>query len=193
MPLEIEAKMAVPSLEPVRARLVECGAARLGDFLEVNTFFDTEGRSLLAADEGLRLRLNRNAGTGEQENIITYKGPRQAGAVKSREEIELTVTEPENAAALFERLGYLRVLSFEKRRQSWKLADCKVELDELPHLGSFVEVEGPAEASVLQVRRVLGLDDHPIVKPSYIAMLVDYLKERGDSRRSVTFADAAAE
>jgi adenylate cyclase, class 2 len=191
MTVEIEAKMSVPSLDAVRGRLRERGAMPVGDFLETNTFFDTEDRSLLAADEGLRLRLNRNAAAGTQENVITYKGPRQQGVVKAREEIEIAVSDPGQATALLERLGYRPVLSFEKRRQTWKLDGCKVELDELPFLGPFVEVEGPDEPTVLKVRQSLGLEDRPIVKPSYVAMLMSYLQERGDTRKQITFADAA--
>ena len=94
---------------------------------------------------GLRLRTNHDSATGTETHIITWKGPRQPGALKSREEVELTVTDPADAALLLEKLGYVKVLTFEKRRQSWQLGGCKVELDELPLLGSFVEVEGPGE------------------------------------------------
>jgi adenylate cyclase, class 2 len=191
MPVEIEAKMSVADLAPVRARLSELGAEPAGQNLETNTFFDTEDRSLLAADEGLRLRHNRNTSTGADEHIITYKGPRQHGKLKSRDEVELTVANSENAAELLERLGFVRMLSFEKRRESWKLGGCKVELDELPYLGSFIEVEGPAEEQVLAVREQLGLADRPIVRSSYIALLMGYLQEHGHKRRVVTFADAA--
>jgi adenylate cyclase class IV len=45
-----------------------------------------------------------------------------------------------------------------------------VELDELPHLGCFVEIEGPDEQSVLAVRDRLGLAGPGITK-SYLAML----------------------
>jgi adenylate cyclase class 2 len=65
-----------------------------------------------------------------------------------------------------------------------------VELDELPYLGSFVEVEGPDEATVLAVREQLGLSDRPIVKSSYIALLMGHLQERGQTRKIVTFTDA---
>ena len=189
MPVETEAKMVVEDLEAVRARLGEAGATLLGRFHEINTFFDTEDRALLAGDEGLRLRINRDRETGRAENIVTFKGPLQVGALKTREEIEVTVGEPDQMAALFERLGYVRMMSFEKRRDSWKMADCKVELDELPHLGSFVEVEGPGERAVLKVRERLGLSDRPIVKTSYVAMLVGHLKQHGDVRL-VRFSDA---
>ena len=42
--------------------------------------------------------------------------------------------------------------------RSWKLGGCTVELDELPHLGTFVEIEGPSEAAILKVRDQLQLD-----------------------------------
>jgi adenylate cyclase class 2 len=192
MPVEIEAKMSVPDLEPVRARLRELNAEATGRTLETNTFFDTEDRSLLAADEGLRLRRNLNAETNADEHIVTYKGPRQHGQLKSRDEIEVTVGSSEDATQLLERLGFVRMLSFEKRRESWKLGGCKVELDELPYLGTFVEVEGPDDRSVLAVREQLGLADRPMVRSSYIALLMGYLQERGQNRRVVTFADADA-
>lgn len=190
MAVEIEAKMAVPDLEPFRAKLKELNAEFAGINLETNTFFDTEDRSLLAADEGLRLRRNIDTTTQADEHIITYKGPRQHGKLKSRDEVELTVADSHNASELLEKLGFVRTLSFEKRRESWKLGGCKVELDELPYLGSFVEIEGPAEDPVLAVREQLGLSDRPIVKSSYISLLMGYLQERGNKKSVVTFADA---
>jgi adenylate cyclase class 2 len=191
MAVEIEAKMTVESFDGVRARLREAGAAGPVEHLEVNTFFDTEDRSLLAADEGLRLRLDRLVATGNERHIITYKGPRQMGPLKSREELEVEVSDPASATSLLERLGYLRTLSFEKRRESWELDRCKVELDELPHLGKFVEVEGPDEASVMRVRERLGLASRPIVKSGYIALLMSYLQERGQTTKNVRFAGTA--
>ena len=190
MAVEIEAKMTVESFDPARARLREVGAAGPVEHFEVNTFFDTEDRSLLAADEGLRLRRDRLVATGTERHIITYKGPRQMGPLKSREELEVEVSDPASATTLLERLGYLRTLSFEKRRESWELDGCKVELDELPHLGKFVEVEGPNEASVMRVRERLGLASRPIVKSGYIALLMSHLQERGQLTKDVRFEGA---
>src|SRR5436309_2052695 len=97
MPVEIEAKMSVESFEPVRDRLREVGARRAGEHLELNTFFDTEDRSLLAADEGLRLRLEQEVPAGRERRIITWKGPRQLGPLKSREEMEIEVADGDAA------------------------------------------------------------------------------------------------
>jgi hypothetical protein len=90
---------------------------------------------------------------------------------------------------LLERLGLARMLSFEKRRESWR-SRCKVELDELPYLGCFVEVEGPAEQPVSAVRNNSASSDRPIVSSSYVALLMGHLQERGQTTKIVTFADA---
>jgi adenylate cyclase, class 2 len=190
MPVEIEAKMAVESFDAVRAKLRETGATPAGAHFEVNTFFDTDARGLLARGEGLRLRMNRDAATGREDYVVTYKGPRRPGPLKSREEIEFDVAPGAAASELFERLGYRRTMSFEKRRETWELGGCKVELDEVPILGRFVEVEGPDAPTVLSVRDRLGLSERPIVKDSYIALLTRHLTEKGEMRTEVTFAGA---
>ena len=118
---------------------------------------------------------------------ITFKGPRQHGQLKNRAETETTVGSFPAAAELLECLGYIRILSFEKRRQSWTYQGCKVELDELPYIGSFVEIEGPGDELVLKVRQELQLADRPLIRASYIAMLMTHLQERGDARREISF------
>ena len=187
MPVEIEAKMKVEDLDGVRARLAECGAERAGLHFEVNTFYDTEDRTLLAADKGLRLRRNRDDATGGETYVLTFKGPRLHGPLKSRDEFELVVADGGDADQLLHALGYVTILSFEKRRESWTLGDCKVELDDLPHLGCFVEVEGPREEAVLRVRQMLRLADRPMIKTGYAALLSTWLQEHGKPQRVVRF------
>jgi adenylate cyclase class 2 len=99
----------------------------------------------------------------------------------------VTVGDGAAATALLEALGYHQILSFEKRRESWRLGGCKVELDELPHLGVYVEIEGPRDEAVMKVRETLKLTDRPLVKASYIAMLMTHLQESRDGQRVVKF------
>jgi adenylate cyclase class 2 len=188
MPVEIEAKMKVPDHASPRAQLQQLGATKVGEFLETNTFFDTEDRSLLAADHGLRIRVKRDVKANTEEFILTLKGPRLHGQLKSREETEVTVANARDMTTILEQLGFRVVLSFEKRRESWTLGGCHVELDDVPHLGTYVEIEGPGEDKVMKVREQLGLSDRPLVKASYIALLMTYLQEHGQSGRQVRFA-----
>jgi adenylate cyclase class 2 len=187
MPQEIEAKLPVADFAAVRASLRELGATHVGSVLETNVFFDTGNRSLTAAHKGLRLRTNHDLSSNDDSYVITFKGPLQPGNVKTREEIELVVESADDARALLHQLGYNEILSFEKRRESWKMDGCKIELDEVPHLGKFVEIEGPHEQQVMQVRERLKLCDCPIIKTSYSEMLVEHLKRQGASQTHIGF------
>ena len=187
MPVEIEAKMKVTDLGPTRERLVAAGATLIGEFFERNVFFDTEDRSLLAADEGLRVRSAHNIRSNEHTSIVTFKGPRKHGPLKSRDETEVTVGDLAGANALLECLGFKRTLSFEKHRESWSLGGCRFELDEIPFLGFYVEIEGPKEDTVMKMREQFALADRPVVRASYIALLMTHLQERGETTRDVTF------
>ncbi|HEX3357049.1 MAG TPA: class IV adenylate cyclase [Tepidisphaeraceae bacterium] len=187
MPVEIEAKIKVPDHASLREKLKSLGAEKIGEFFETNTFFDTDDHALRDGDRGLRIRSNRNIATNDEKFIVTLKGPRLRGELKSREEYEVGVDDAEKMAAVFGQLGYYAVLSFEKRRERWMLEGCHVELDELPHLGTFVEIEGDGEASVMKVRERLGLSDRPLINEGYIALLMAHLKERDETSRKITF------
>jgi len=177
MAIETEIKLKVASHAAVRDQLTALGAMRLGSAMELNVFFDTPDRALLAQDRGLRLRTTRDLKRSGTTHVVTYKGPRQAGPVKRREEIEFSVDGADAAAQVFAALGYQKVLAFEKRRESWKFGDCKIELDEVPHLGTFVEIEGDDERTVMSVRGKLDLDDSESVADSYIALLMKWREQ----------------
>jgi adenylate cyclase, class 2 len=187
MPIEIEAKIQVPDHAPVREKLRSMGAKKVGEYFETNTFFDTNDHTLRDADRGLRIRRNRDVGTKEEEFILTMKGPRLQGELKSREENEVTIDNAEQMATVLDRLGYRAVLSFEKRRERWLLGGCHVELDELPHLGTFVEIEGDGDASVMKVREQLGLSGEPLINEGYIALLMAFIEEQGLESRRIQF------
>ena len=190
MAVELEAKMSVEAFDPVRAKLREVGATRAGEHFEVNTFFDTPSRALAEAKYGLRLRVQRDAATGAERSFVTWKGRQHPGPLKSREEVEFEASPGDAAGLLFERLGYVRTFSFEKRRETWRLNACTVELDEVPLLGKFVEIEGPDEQTIFAAREQLGLSDRPIEKGGYVGLLKGHLQERGQTGHRVTFPAA---
>ena len=179
MPIEIEIKLKVDDLAPVRAKLQQLGATPAGEVLETNVFFDTPERDLLGSDCGLRLRQSRNLGTGQEKLVVTFKGPRAEGRVKRREEIEVKVDALDATVDLLARLGYTRFLSFEKRRESWRIDKSIVELDTLPNLGSYVEIEAASEADVNKMQGRLGLTHLTPVTKSYPDLVAHHLMDRG--------------
>ena len=59
----------------------------------------------------------------------------------------------------------------------WKVDGCEVCLDELPRLGTFVEVEGPDEDAITGVLEKLDLQNEPHITQSYASMLADVLNQ----------------
>src|SRR5688572_30827514 len=106
MAVEIEAKIKVDDLAPTRAKLQEAGAKFVADQFEINAIFDTDDRSLLAADKGLRVRLAKDVKTNEQSVTLTFKGPRKHGPLKSRQENELKADDFDAAVELLEALNF---------------------------------------------------------------------------------------
>ncbi len=176
MGIEIEAKMKVDDLGMVRKRLIRLRAKRRGVAREINTFFDKRKGTLRKSGKGLRIRVATKS-RGEMRCTVTMKGPLKKGSLKSREEIEFIVDDPKAAKQLLEHLGYQATLSFEKRRESWEFRRCKIELDELPYLGKFVEIEGESTKRIMAVRKAMGLGDLDLIKTGYISMLARYVEE----------------
>src|SRR5215213_3837205 len=153
MPIEIEKKYRLEPgrLEALRRRLGEVGAEGRGTpEFEENIIYT--GPGLDPARRVLRLRRK-----GDRA-IFTYKERDPSGSpVKRQREEETEVADARALAAILEALGYRPALVYEKRRETWKIADTEVVIDELP-FGLFAEIEGE-EARILEVEKLLGLDD----------------------------------
>lgn len=186
MGVEIEAKMALPDLAGMQAQLKSVGADLVKTVLETNTFFDDGKRSLKSSDQGLRIRVEEDA-QGQRSARLTHKGPRAHGRLKSRSEHETVVDDPRQLAEVLAGLGYFPTLTFQKVRRHWRLNDCWVELDTLPHLGDFIEIEGPSEDAVMQTREALGLGGTPLIRASYSAMLDDHQNQHRVTSNVIRF------
>ena len=174
MPLEIEVKLKVVGHEGIVSKLRELGAVHHGMARETNIFFD-RGGELRGQDRGLRVRLTEGGGKA----LVTVKGPAGATGLRAREAFDIRCEPTEQVIPLLEALGFERMMSFEKERDTWELDGCLVELDTLPEFGTFVEVEGPSEEVVRGVQGKLGLGGVEAVKESYSAMVGKFLRERG--------------
>lgn len=186
MPTEIEAKFRVLTHDEVRARLIACGATRDGLVTETNVILDRADGSLRGAGCGLRVRSTRREDGSTGTTTLTFKGPRQAGPLKKRDEWEVSVSDAEAVERIMTGCGFVPVLSFEKRRESWHLDGCRVELDEPARLGRFVEVEGPGEDVIRSVQERIGLSDAQYVPDSYVQLLVAYCQAQGIADRRLS-------
>ena len=163
-PKEIEVKLRVATAEAAREALRRVGAVPERErHFEDNVLLDDERGSLRASGSVLRLRRTPHGG------VLTFKGPRQiAEGVKSREERETVVEDPEEALAIFLRLGYRPLFRYQKYRETWTHRGQEVEVDETP-IGVFLEIEGDRDGIHL-VARDLGFAPADYVSESYVGL-----------------------
>ncbi len=141
--LEIEQKFADADFAAIEKRLSEWNARRGEEHTEADHYFNAPDRDFARTDEAFRLRRVGSA------NFLTYKGPKQPGAVKVRTELEVPLRDGEEAAEQFMQLlahlGYRVVAVVRKQRRTYHLERggfaLTVCLDEVEQLGRFAEVE----------------------------------------------------
>jgi adenylate cyclase class 2 len=140
---------------------------------EDNVILDT--RNFALRSRGCLLRL-RTAGT---VSILTYKGPAVAGRYKSREELEIAISESGTALSIFEGLGFHRVFRYQKYRTEYSELGARgvVTLDKTP-IGCFLEVEG-SPGWIDRTARRLGFREQDYITASYTMLYVQFCAERG--------------
>ncbi len=183
MDTEIEAKLKVGSLDEVKNKLTGVGAEFLAEQLHKDYYFDDADRTLTKTDRCLRLR---RLAVGKKEKVLlTYKGAKEKDNFKKRKEVEIEVSDFESICELLSGLGYEKALVFEKRRRVWRLGKCEVTLDELPLLGSFVEIEGSDDREITDVQTKLALANLPHIPESYADLMAQKLSELGSEQKKV--------
>ncbi|MBN1393163.1 MAG: class IV adenylate cyclase [Sedimentisphaerales bacterium] len=183
MSIEIEAKLKVDSLEEIQRKLTALGAEFGQEQLQTDYHFDDMKMTLHKTDCCLRVRrqlVNKN-----ERFFLTYKGAKEKSLFKKRQEIEIEIADSDSILNLLSALGYEKVLTIEKKRLTWHLGDCIIALDELPLIGSFVEIEGPDEQKIAAVQKNLGLSGSPHIKKSYAALIKATLKKLGKEQKEV--------
>ena len=173
MPVEIEIKLRVADHDAVRRALESRGARFVSSVVETNYILDDAAGGLKQRGEGLRVRVNHTVRGETQPATLTFKGPRQPSAMKRREERETVIGDTDAALAILKSLGFTTVIQYQKQRESWIVDDCRVELDHIERLGSFVEIEGPTEHSIEAVRVAIGLSTAESIRKSYVRMVAE--------------------
>ncbi len=189
MGIEIEAKFRISDPAAMREKLLSAGAEATGTVLEENAYFDTPEAELRRSDCGLRIRTAKPSDGGVKRSVLTYKGPRREGELKIRAEEEIVIDSPDTAHAILSALGYCPTVSFQKRRESFRLGQARIELDELPELGFFLEIEAGNEKTVQATRKTLGLGNAPTITKTYAELVAEHLAGKSSKTNQLVFGN----
>lgn len=150
MKSEIEVKFLDVDFDEIREKLKALGAVceqpmRLMRRAIIDNEYMTTGK-----DSFLRVRDEGNKVT------MTYKQFDEL-SVDGAKEIEVTISDFDATVALFEQCGMPYRSIQESKRETWKLGNVEVVLDEWPWLKPYIEIEGENEADLRHVVERLGL------------------------------------
>lgn len=150
MNTEIEVKVLHVNHDEVRRRLLAIGAVCVEPMrLMRRVTFDN--LAMKAKNGWIRVR--------DEGDKITM-GYKQTDSlnIDGTKEIETTVGDFDAAVAIFKQLEIDGGSFQESKRESWRLGDTQIELDEWPWLDPYIEVEAPTEELVREVVAKLGFD-----------------------------------
>ncbi|MBA61515.1 MAG: class IV adenylate cyclase [Planctomycetaceae bacterium] len=182
MNYEVEQKFKVDDYSGLLQQLEDLGVCWGDTVRQEDAYFNHPTRDFAVTDEALRVRLDGS------EAMFTYKGPRIDSVTKTRQELELQVTNLGSEADLMKQ--FLSILGFtyvhcvikQRRKGTLKFQQQVVEvaLDQVEDLGMFVEFEvivaededAREQATVLlmQLTEPLSLGD--AITTGYLDMLL---------------------
>lgn len=147
---EYEAKFLSIDVAAIQTKLTALGATQtFPRTLLTRKIFEND-----ALDNGAWVRL-RDEGT---RSTLTLKQVTDSTTIDGTTEIETAVTDLHAMADILRRLGLREVRYQENYREEWRLGEVAFDFDTWPDLPTFVEIEGPDEASVRQASALLDLD-----------------------------------
>jgi adenylate cyclase class 2 len=173
---EIEAKFLNVDFDEVRAKLTELGAV-LEEPMRLMRRVIIEPDFIKERGENALLRL-RDEG---DKITLTWKEFRNQSLTGAFER-SVTVSNFDETVEILKAAG-LEYRSYqESKRETWKLDEVEIVLDEWPWINPYIEIEGPTEASVETTAEKLGFDWKDAVFGSADAIYkIEYphLKNRG--------------
>lgn len=168
--LEIEIKSPTGDAAGVEARLRELGAEFEGEVGQSDLYLAHPCRDFGSTDEALRVRQEGDRYT------LHYKGPKVDQETKTREEISVPLSHPEEMRMVLQRLGFREFATVEKTRRVYMLREVGISLDHVAGLGDFVELEVQGEDAEagrkLLYQRMSELGLERTERSSYLELLL---------------------
>lgn len=152
MKTEIEVKFLDVDFDEVRAKLMALGAVCEQPMrLMRRVIIDTPEMTQNGRDAFIRLR---DQGDKVTLTFKEFKSQSLTGA----EELEVVVGDFDMTLAILREGGLIHRSFQESKRETWKLHDTEVVLDEWPWLNHYIEIEADSEEAVRQAAKDLGFD-----------------------------------
>ena len=133
--IEIEIKAQITNNEDIKNKISAKGATLKGTKYQHDILLDPPQTDFSKTDQVLRIR------NTDGNWKLDYKTPRLDNETKSRKEFSLKIEDGKQLRDIFRWMDFKIVGEIEKTRETYHLNDMKINLDNVTHLGTFIEVE----------------------------------------------------
>ena len=157
MGTEIEVKILNINFELIQKKIENIGAKLKWHSLIETTVYDFPDRRLILSGGYVRVR---NEG---KKWRCTYKKKISSENTKTCEEIDFGISDPENMKTFLNKLGLEKILSFEKLRWHYKKGAVYFDIDEIPGIPKYLEIEAPSSSKIDSTLEKLGIDKSNVV------------------------------
>lgn len=184
---EVEVKISIDSFEEMENRILNVGAKKINQEVQIDSYFDHPCRTFQETDEALRVRFRRPIGGEELESStdlveLTYKGPKIDSTTKTRIESSAKLNNAEEITSILENLGFKTVAEITKTRQFFSLPTITISIDDVEDVGLFLELESivknndeidNARENIFAMVKELGLDPAQSIRESYLELYLN--------------------
>jgi adenylate cyclase class 2 len=202
---ETEIKLRISDSRALLRLLKKLGARPVGggtgSVHQENIIFDTPQGQLAKHGQLLRIRTeipkpnkSQRSGPPKKRFLLTFKRPMPKAIHKVSDELELEISDAGALCKIFEGLGMSGWFRYERYRTTFRLPTSQtwahgllIELDETP-IGTFVELEGPAEA-IDRAAEQLGFSKRDYILKNYLALYVEDCRRKGEEPRHMVFPE----
>lgn len=164
MHTEYELRVLEVDKEEVIKKLEKVGAKFCWDQVQRRYVYD-----FIPKLEGkwIRLRTNGIKTTLTIKDIVSSK-------IDGTRELEIEVSDFENANMILNELGYEDKGYQENRRCQYVLDDVEIDIDDWPHIPTYLEIEGPSEERVYEVLKLLDYSIEDTTTKDIEGIYLDY-------------------
>ena len=155
MATEIEIKVLDICEQNLENKIQALGAKLEGDWLMETLIFDYPDRRLLKNKSYVRIR-------SEGKDIkCTYKTPLGSEQQhKVMQEHEVIIDSTDNMKSILLGLGMEVILHFEKKRKHYTYGDYVFDIDTLPNIPTYLEIEAPSSDLLQEILQQLEIPTH---------------------------------
>lgn len=147
---EIEVKILDINPRKIRRKLQGLGAVKVFQGNIESLILDFNDQRISSRGECLRLR---KVGT---EVELCYKGKKGTGHYKIREETEVTASDYNTTLQILRSIGLTVIETSSKKRESYQLKNVTFDIDFIPSIPPYLEIEAPTKKLVQAYVQKLG-------------------------------------